>query len=138
MLRPLKKNHWRPKIQMLLIMIFGKLPISNDTLSRLQQEDVFCKNILNEIEKGNIVEGQLYLIRDNTLKRYAIDGDNTYETTVILRALTTQILQKAHDELGHNGTHRTYTLHKRLSYWKVLRPSVEKTHQNVLSVPEKK
>ena len=31
---------------------------------------------------------------------------NTYETTVILRALTTQTLQMAHDELGHNGTHR--------------------------------
>ena len=41
---------------------FWKLPISNDTFSKLQQEDVFCKNILNQIEKGNIVEGQLYLI----------------------------------------------------------------------------
>ena len=28
-----------------------KLPIGNDTLSRLQQEDVFCKNILSQIEK---------------------------------------------------------------------------------------
>ena len=27
-----------------------ELPISNDTLSKLQQEDVFCKNILNQIE----------------------------------------------------------------------------------------
>ena len=44
-----------------------------------QQEDVFCKNILNQIEKGNIVEGQLYLIKDKILKRYIIDGDNTYE-----------------------------------------------------------
>ena len=69
-----------------------KLPISNDTLSKLQQEDVFCKNILNQMEKGNIVEGQLYLIRDKTLKRYVIDGDNNYETTVILRPLTSQIL----------------------------------------------
>ena len=69
-----------------------KLPIHNDTLSRLQQEDVFCKNILNQIEKGNIVEGQLYLVKDKVLKRYIIDGDNTYETTVIPRALTTQIL----------------------------------------------
>ena len=34
-----------------------ELPISNDTLSKLQQEDVFCKNILNQIEKGNIMEG---------------------------------------------------------------------------------
>ena len=71
---------------------FWKLHISNDTLSRLQQEDVFCKNILSQIEKGNIVEGQLYLIRDTILKRYVVDGDNTYKTIVILRALTTQIL----------------------------------------------
>ena len=102
------------------------LPINNDTLSKLQQEDVFCKNILSEIEQGNIVEGQLYLIKNKILKRYIIDGDNTYETTVIPRALTTQILQMAHDELGHNGTHRTYTLLKRLNYWKGLKPSVEK------------
>ena len=60
-------NHW-------------KLPIDNDTLYGLQQEDVFCKNILSQIEKGNIVEGQLYLIKDNILKRYIIDRDNTYET----------------------------------------------------------
>ena len=103
-----------------------KLPISNDTLPSLQEEDVFCKNILNQIEKGNIVEGQLYLVRDKILKRYVIDGDNTYETTVIPRALTTQILRMAHDELGHNGTHRTYTLLKRIFYWKELKPSVEK------------
>ena len=28
-----------------------KLPISNDNLSRLQQEGIFCKNILSQIEK---------------------------------------------------------------------------------------
>ena len=28
------------------------LPISNDTLFRLQQKDMFCNNILNQIEKG--------------------------------------------------------------------------------------
>ena len=103
-----------------------KFPIDNDILYKLQQEDVFCRNILSKIEKGNIVEGQLYLIKDNILKRYIIDGDNTYETTVGLKALTTQILRMAHDELGHNGTHRTYTLLKRLYYWKGLKPSVEK------------
>ena len=32
----------------------------------------------------------------------------------------------AHDELGHNRTHVTYTLLKRLYYWKGLKPSVEK------------
>ena len=95
-------------------------------MSRLQQEDEFCKNILSQIEKGNIIEGQLYLIRGKILKRYVIDGDNTYETIVTWRTLTTQILWMAHDELGHNGTHRTYTLLKRLYYWKGLKQSVEK------------
>ena len=70
----------------------------------------FVKNILNQIEKGNLIEGQLYLIRNNILKRYIIDGDDTYETVVIPRTLTPQILHMAHDELGHNGTHRIYIL----------------------------
>ena len=103
-----------------------RLPISSDTLSQLQQKENFCKNILNQIEKGNIIEGQLFVVKDNLLKRYVIDGNNTYETTVIPRAITAQVLQMAHDHLGHNGTLRTYILLKRLYYWKGLKPSVEK------------
>ena len=103
-----------------------KLPLSNDTLSKLQQKDIFCNNILRQIEKGNIIEGQLYIVKNKLLKRYVIDGNNTYETTIIPRILIAQILWMAHDNLGHNGTHRTYTLLKRLYYWKGLKPSVEK------------
>ena len=102
------------------------LPINNDSLFKLQQKDTFCKNILTQIEKGNIIKGQMYMVKDKLLKRYVIDGDNTYETTVIPRAITAQVLQMAHDHLGHNGTHRTYTLLKKLYYWKGLKPSVEK------------
>ena len=35
-----------------------KLPMGNDILHRLQKEDAFCKNILNQKEKGNIIDGQ--------------------------------------------------------------------------------
>ena len=105
---------------------FQRFPISNDILYKLQQEDAFCKNILNQIEKGNITDGQLYLVRDKILKSYVLEGDNTYETIVVPRDLTAQILRMAYDELGHNGTHRTYTMLKRLYYWKGLKPSVEK------------
>ena len=69
-----------------------QLPINNDTLSKLQQKDTFCNNILNQIEKGNIIEGQLYAVKDKLLKRYVIDGNNTYETTVIPKAVTAQVL----------------------------------------------
>ena len=65
-----------------------------------------------QIEKGNIIEGQLYVIQNKLLKRYVIDDDNMYETIVIPRAPTAQIHCMAHDNLGHNGTHRMYMILK--------------------------
>ena len=103
-----------------------KLPISNNALSKLQQKDIFCNNILNQIEKGNIIEGQLYVVKDKMLKRYVVDGNNIYETIIVPRVITAQILWMVHDNLGHNRTHRMYTLLKRLYYWKGLKPSVAK------------
>ena len=106
--------------------ILLELPIDNNMLSELQQKDTFCANILSQIEKGNIIEGQLYMIQNKLLKRYVTDGNNTYETIVLPRALIAQLLKMAHDNSGHNGTHRTYMLLKRLYYWKGLKPSVAK------------
>ena len=117
---------------------FQGFPIDTNTLQELQHKDSFCKNIFSQIDKGNIQEGQLYIVRDNILKRYVTDGDNIYETTVIPRTLIGQILKLAHEDLGHNGTHRTYIMLKELYYWKGLKPSVEKTYQNLLLVSEKK
>ena len=68
------------------------LPIDDKMMTKLQQEDEFCKTILKQIEKGNIVDGQLYKIEDNILKRFIVDGDDMYETTVIPRSLTPQVL----------------------------------------------
>ena len=91
-----------------------ELPLDNDILLQLQQKDMFCTNILVQIEKGNIIEGQVYKVQNKLLKRYVTDGDKTYETIVLPRALTAQILKMAHDALGHKQTHRTYILLKRL------------------------
>ena len=106
--------------------ILLELPIDNNMLFELQQKDTFCANILVQIEKANINEGQLYIVQNKLLKRYVADGDNTYEANVLPRALIAQTLKMAHDNLGHNGTHRTYMLLKRLYYWKGLKPSVVK------------
>ena len=73
--------------------------MGNNILHRLQQEDAFCKNILNQIEKGNIIDGQLYLVKDKILKRYVLEGNNTNENIVVPKALTAQILRMVHDEL---------------------------------------
>ena len=105
------------------------LPLDNDMLSKLQLQDTICANILAQIEKGNIIKGQTYKIQNKLLKRYVSDVDKTYETIVLPRALTAQILKMAHDDLGHNGTHGTYMLLKRLYYWKGLKPSITKHTQ---------
>ena len=102
------------------------LPLDNDMLSELQSQDAFCANIMTQIEKGNVTEWQMYRVQNKLLKRYVVDGDKTYETIVLPRALITQIFKMAHDDLGHNGTHRTYMILKRLYNWKGLKPSVMK------------
>ena len=63
-----------------------ELPIDNDMLFQLQQKDRFCANILGQIEKGNIIEGQLYVIQNKLLKRYVVDGDTMYETIVFAKS----------------------------------------------------
>ena len=93
-------------------------------LSNLQLQDTFCSHIITQIEKGNIKEGQTYKMQNNLLKRYVTDSDITYETVILPRALIAQILKMSHDDLGHNGTHRTYMLLKRLYYWKGLKLSI--------------
>ena len=103
-----------------------RLPLSDSMLSKLQSQDTFCSHILTQIEKGNIKEGQTYLVQNKVLKRYVIDGNNTYKTVILPRALTAQVLKMAHDDLGHNGTHRMYMLLKWLYYQKELKPSIVK------------
>ena len=71
--------------------ILCELPIQTEVLIKLQQEDAFCKNILHQIEKGNIKEGQPYKIETKQLKRLVTDGNDTYETVVIPRSLIPQV-----------------------------------------------
>ena len=115
-----------------------KIPLDNDILLELQQKDTFCANILTQIKKGNIIKGQVYTVQNKLLKRYVIDGDKTYETIVLPRALTAQILKMAHDDLGHNGTHRTYMSLKRLYYWKGIETKCYKTHTKMSLLSKKK
>ena len=93
-----------------------KLLLTDKIMSELQEQYTFCSNILAQIEKGNIKEGQTYKVQNKLLKRYVTNGDKTYETIILPRALTAQILKMAHGDLGHNGTHRTCMLLKRLYY----------------------
>ena len=106
------------------IIKYLNLPLTDEMLSQLQLQDMFCSHIITQIKRGNIKDGQTYKLHDSILKRNVTDNDKMYETIVLPRALTAQVLKMAHDDLGHNGTHRTYMLLKRLYYWKGLKPSI--------------
>ena len=101
-----------------------RLPLTDDMLSQLQLQDTFCFHIITQIERGNIKDGRTYKLHNRVQKRNVTDNDKIYETIVLPRVLTAQVLKMAHDDLGHNGTHRTYMLLKRLYYWKGLKPSI--------------
>ena len=59
------------------------LPIDDNMLVKLQQKDEFCKKIFKQIEKGNIMNGQLCKIDNKLLKRFIVDGNDTYETSIM-------------------------------------------------------
>ena len=46
-----------------------ELSLNNDTLFEILQKDMFCTNILAQIEKGNIIEGQLYKVQNKIVEK---------------------------------------------------------------------
>ena len=52
------------------------------------------------------------------------DNKQRFEVIVIPRDLSKVVLKLAHDDLGHNGSARTYMVVRRNYYWKGLRPDV--------------
>ena len=97
---------------------------------QLQLDNPFCKNIIKQINNGNVIERQPYFIEDYILHRIIKGQDTQYETVVIPRTLIPQVLQAAHDLLGHNGIGRTHAILKQLYYWKGMKVSIIKHIRN--------
>ena len=100
--------------------------ISLEDLLIAQKEDKFCKNIRERIQKEGPNSVYPYYLEDELLMRYVDDNKQRFETTVIPKHMATILLKLAHDELGHNGSARTYMILRRNYYWRGLRPDVTK------------
>ena len=84
------------------------LDVNNlENFIQLQLDNPFCKNIIKQINKGNVIERQPYFLEDYILHRIIKEQDSQYESVVIPSTLIPQILQATHDLLGHNGIGRT-------------------------------
>ena len=83
-------------------------------------------NFTRSVHSITLQTNNPYYMEDELLMRNKIDDKQCFHTMVLLKVLMTQILRAAHDELGHNGSIRTYMIVWRLYYWKGLKASVNK------------
>ena len=58
------------------------------------------------------------------LKKYIFDKKQRFEVTVVAPNCAPLLLNLAHDQLGHNGSARTYMLLKRIYYWKGMKTDI--------------
>ena len=103
------------------------LPIVDLTESQLediQMKDKFIKNIVNRLVAKQQPKGKPYYLEGKLLKKYIYDNKQRFEVTVVSPNCAPLLLNLAHDQLGHNGTARTYMLLKRTYYWKGMKTDV--------------
>ena len=98
--------------------------LTNEQLQEIQRKDKFIKNILNGLKANKVVEGKPYYLEDNLLKKYIYDNKQRFEAIVVPPSCAPMLLKLGHDDIGHNGSARTYMLIKRLYYWKGIKKDV--------------
>ena len=100
--------------------------LTDEQISNAQSKDIFCQNINKKLEKGTLIARQPYFTENGVLKKCVTDNKQRFEATVVPDHFKLAVLRLAHDELGHNGSARTYMLLRRLYFWKGMKPQVFK------------
>ena len=103
-----------------------KLTLLNEELQRVQQTVGFYNHILTMLQDKKLWDWHPYFLNDSTIMRYLTDNKQTFETTVmpISLSVTSHLLRQAHNELGYNGSSRTYMFLWRLYFWKGIKGAV--------------
>ena len=95
-----------------------------EQLEDIQMKDKFIKNLVNRIVSGKQSAGKPYYLEGRLLKKYIYDNKQRFEVTVVPPNCEAMLLNLAHDQMGHNGSARTYMLIKRLYYWKGMKTDI--------------
>ena len=98
--------------------------ISPEEIIQRQTQDKFCNNLRNKILKEGPRAVYPYYLEGKLLMCYIEDNKQKFEAIVVPRDLAEIVLKLAHDNLGYNGSARTYMIIRRNYYWKGLRPDV--------------
>ena len=93
---------------------------------KLQESDVFCKNILQHISCSK--HENYFQDAMDVLHKKVIDFNNVFSAVVVPQILIKYLLHTSHDLLGHVGATKLYHFLKWLYYFKGMR---KKLHEHV-------
>ena len=110
------------------------LGISPEEIIQRQRENKLCQNIRNRISQEGPKAVHPYYMEGELRMHYLEDNKQKFEVIVIPKDLSNIVLKLAHDDLGHNGSARTYMIIRRNYYWKGLKPDVIKYVKRLTSV----
>ena len=100
------------------------IDFTEEQLEDIQMKDKFIKSLVNRLISGKQASGKPYYIEGRLLKKYKYDNKQRFEVTVVPPNCAAMLLNLAHDQIGHNGSARTYMLLKRLYYWKGMKTDI--------------
>ena len=83
-------------------------PIAPQRLKKLQQQDTNIETLKRKLQNNRLDKEYYSLDENELLTRKVIDGGHEFCTIYLLSVLIFQVLQTAHDDLGHNEFPRTY------------------------------
>ena len=101
-------------------------PITPQRLKKLQQQDANIETLKCKLQHNKLDKEYYSLDENELLTRNVIDGGHEFHAIYLPSVLTFQVLQTAHDDLGHNGFLRTYAALKRVFYWKGKKEDIRK------------
>ena len=97
-----------------------------EEIRKAQSVDKFCTQMLKKLIQEKSVFDQAYHVEYGILRKYITDNKQRFDAIVVPVHYTLALLRLAHDELGHNGSARTYMLLRRLYYWRGMKPHIYK------------
>ena len=98
------------------------LPLDDDKFVSLQEQDLKIWELCDKVKKG--MYSEFYLVKNNILFRSIVDNGHGSEARVLPESLVGVVLHLGHNQSGHNGYQRTYTVIKRLYFWKGMRVQI--------------
>ena len=101
-------------------------PITPQWLKRLQQQDTNIETLKHKLQYNKLDKENYSTDENDLLTRKVVNSGHKFHAIYLPNMLVFQVLQTAHNDLGHNGFPRTYAALKRVFYWKGMKEDIRK------------